>query len=75
MQGGLRMCILGIVAGAAAAADLAHLLSGLLYGVEPGDPLIFFVSGTSLLLIAAVACWLPARRATRIDPALALRGE
>jgi putative ABC transport system permease protein len=75
MQGGLRMCILGIVAGTAAAADLGHLLSGVLFGVEPSDPITFLVTGVALLLIAVIACWLPARRATRIDPALALRGE
>jgi putative ABC transport system permease protein len=75
MRGGLTMCLAGIAAGAAGAWALGHLLSGLLFGVEAQDPVTFVLTGTVLLGIAAMACWLPARRATRIDPALALRGE
>jgi putative ABC transport system permease protein len=75
MRSGLTMCIAGIAVGAVGAWALGHLLSGVLFGVEAQDPVTFFVTGAALLLIATIACWLPARRATRIDPALALRGE
>jgi ABC-type antimicrobial peptide transport system permease subunit len=75
LRGGFRMCLIGIVVGVIAASQLGHLLSGVLFGVEAGDPVTFVVTGGVLLLIAMIACWLPARRATRIDPALALRGD
>jgi ABC-type antimicrobial peptide transport system permease subunit len=75
MRSGLRMCIIGIAAGALGASELGRLMSGVLYGVEARDPTTFVATGAALLLIATIACWLPARRATRIDPALALRGE
>jgi putative ABC transport system permease protein len=75
MQGGLPMCIVGIAAGAAGAWALGPLLSGVLFGIEAQDPATFVVTGAALLFVAIVACWLPARRATRIDPALALRAE
>src|SRR5262249_3277148 len=63
--------VLGLTAGAAS----SRLLSGLLYGVSPTDPQLY--GGLSLLLsiIALTACYLPARRATRIDPMIALRYE
>jgi predicted permease len=75
LSSGLRMCVLGIVAGGAAALALGRTLSGVLFGIEAQDPATFAATGVALLAIAMVACWLPARRATRIDPALALRGE
>ena len=75
MRGGLRMCLIGIIAGGAAALALGQTLSGLLFGIGAQDPATFIATGLALLAIATVACWLPARRATRIDPALALRAD
>ena len=75
-----RRALLGVVlpgaaAGLLASVAAADLLASALYGIAPTDPLTF-VTGTSVLLSAALlACWLPARRATRLDPATALRCE
>ena len=70
---GLKLCAAGILAGIAAALLLGQALAGLLYRVAPRDlPTLAFTSAT-LLAVAGLACWLPARRATRISPAAALR--
>jgi ABC-type antimicrobial peptide transport system permease subunit len=73
--GGLRLTALGIAIGAVLAFGVANLLANFLYGVNPRDPLVF--GGVSLLLgaVALVACWLPARRAAKVDPLVALRSE
>jgi ABC-type lipoprotein release transport system permease subunit len=69
------MAALGVAIGVSGAAGLTRLLSGMLYGVKPGDPFTFvFVSGL-LVGVALLACWLPARAATRVDPLVALRYE
>jgi ABC-type antimicrobial peptide transport system permease subunit len=73
LRGGLLMCTAGIFAGIAAALALGRALSGVLYGVGAHDPLTLLAAAAALLAAAAVACWLPARRATRIDPCLTLR--
>jgi macrolide transport system ATP-binding/permease protein len=66
---------IGIAVGAIAAAGLTRLLTRLLFGVRPLDPLSFVAAAGSLAIFAAVACYLPARRATRVDPLTALRME
>jgi putative ABC transport system permease protein len=72
---GLRMAAVGVLIGIAGAFGLTRLLSGMLYGVKPGDPLTFAVVSGFLLAVAMLACWLPARSATRVDPMVALRYE
>jgi ABC-type antimicrobial peptide transport system permease subunit len=75
MRHGLMPAALGIACGALGALAAAQLTSGLLYGVAPRDPLTFFGVVAVLLAIAAVASWLPARRAAKIDPIVALRAD
>jgi ABC-type antimicrobial peptide transport system permease subunit len=72
---GFRITIFGIVIGLAGAWALTRLMSNLLYGISPTDPITFAVIGFLLLLVALLACWIPARRATRVDPLEALRCE
>jgi len=71
----MRLVLIGILIGVLAALVLTRVMSGLLYEVQPNDPLTF--SELSLLLagIAFLACWLPARRAAKVDPMVALRHE
>ena len=65
----------GLVVGLVAAAMLMRLMSSLLFGVKPFDPLTYAAVVAALGLVALLATWLPARNATRIDPMLALRAE
>lgn len=72
---GLRLAGVGAILGLAASIALAGLLRGMLYGIAPNDPLTLAGATSALLLIALAACWIPARRATRVDPIVALRYE
>ncbi len=72
---GIKMAAIGVAVGLVAALGLTRLLTGLLYGVSTTDPLTFVLIPMLLLLIAGMACWLPALRATRVDPLVALRQE
>ena len=75
LRQGLMLAGLGIVVGIFGALAVTHLLSSLLYGTTPTDLLTFATASTILLGVAALARWVPARRAARIDPMLALRQE
>jgi ABC-type antimicrobial peptide transport system permease subunit len=66
---------IGVVFGGAAAVIFVRLLRNMLYGVAPYDPLTLVGSALFLFAVAALAAWLPARRAARIDPMAALRYE
>jgi putative ABC transport system permease protein len=70
---GLYLTVVGVVLGAAGAAVATRTLKSLLFGVEPLDPLSFIAACVVLLGVAALACFLPARRAARVDPLCALR--
>jgi predicted permease len=72
---GMRAVIGGLAAGVAGALAATRLLSSMLYGVEPSDPITFAAVVLLLAAVALVASWLPARRATRVDPVIALRAE
>jgi predicted permease len=75
MSNGLRLTAAGIVIGAVAALLLTRLMGNLLYKVNPRDPIAFGAALIVLIGVALVACFLPARRATRIDPVQALREQ
>ncbi|CAN5811247.1 ABC transporter permease [soil metagenome] len=70
---GLKLTAIGIGVGLAGSILIARWLRTLLFGVAPGDPLTLAATAGMLLLVAAVACYIPARRATRVDPMVALR--
>jgi predicted permease len=72
---GRRLTLLGIGLGIVGAFFVSRLMQQALFEVNPADPLIYGAVAAMLLLVAEFASWLPARRATRIDPVIALRGE
>jgi putative ABC transport system permease protein len=72
---GLRLVLIGLGIGMAGALALARLLSSLLFNVSTVDPLTFTVIATVLTLVALLACWIPSRRATKVDPMVTLRHE
>jgi putative ABC transport system permease protein len=73
--GGLRIAATGLAIGVFGALALTHVLSGLLFGVSARDPLTFVVVPGALLVVAVAACLIPARRAMRVEPVIALRGD
>jgi putative ABC transport system permease protein len=72
---GLLLTIIGITLGLAASLVLTRLIKSLLFGVTATDPLTFVYVSLFLILVAVLACYIPARRATRVDPMIALRYE
>jgi putative ABC transport system permease protein len=72
---GLKLVLSGIVIGLVSALALQRVIRKLLFGVSPTDPLTFTVIALLLIVVALLACWIPARRATRVDPLMTLRSE
>ena len=75
LRDGMKLVVLGLLAGALASLGAGQLLSSQLYQVTGRDPLVFTLVALVLLGVALLACWLPARKATRVDPVTALRAE
>jgi len=75
MKRGLQLALVGIALGAAGAFALALLLRGLVFGIGGFDPATFLAMAALLGVITLLACYFPARRATKVDPMTALRYE
>lgn len=73
LRQGVRTAVLGVALGLVSAVALTRFLQSQLYGVGAQDPFVFVVAGAVLLAVSVLACYLPARRSTRIDPTVALR--
>ena len=71
---GMMLVAVGVAGGVAGALALTRALAGMLYGVEATDPLTFVAVPVVLALVSLIACYLPARRAARLDPTVALKG-
>ena len=72
---GRRLTLVGIALGIAGSLAVSRLMQQALFDVSPADPFVYLALSVTLLLVAEFAAWLPARRATRIDPVIALRTE
>jgi putative ABC transport system permease protein len=75
LQGGMRLALLGLAIGLAATIPTTDVMSSMLYGVNTYDPLTIAVVAAVLFGVAGLACFLPARRVTKIDPMEALRRQ
>jgi putative ABC transport system permease protein len=75
LRRGMMLAGAGVIVGLVGAVGLTRLMSSMLYGVQPTDPVTFAAVGTLLIAVAFVASFLPASRASRTDPVVALRFE
>jgi ABC-type antimicrobial peptide transport system permease subunit len=75
LKEGLLLAGIGVALGLGGAALLTRLMSSLLVGIAPRDPVAFGAAAAILLAVAALACYVPARRAVRVNPITALRSE
>jgi len=75
LKQGLWLALIGVVLGVGASLALTRLMTSMLFGVKASDPATFVLVAVGLTAVALGACWIPARRATRVDPVIALRYE
>jgi ABC-type antimicrobial peptide transport system permease subunit len=75
VRNGMRLALMGVVIGLTGSFALTRLMSSFLFGVAPTDALTFAVVSLGLIAVALVACYIPARRAMKVDPVVALRYE
>jgi putative ABC transport system permease protein len=75
LQNGMAMVIAGVVVGLGLSVIFTRSINSLLYGIGSFDGASFFAAAVVLIVVALVACWVPARRAMRVDPVVALRYE
>jgi ABC-type antimicrobial peptide transport system permease subunit len=75
VRGSLTIVVVGLAVGMGAALVLTRLMRGMLYGVEPTDPMTYLLASFVICGIAVLASYVPARRAARLDPTIALRAE
>lgn len=75
LQQGARLAIVGAVIGVVAAMVLRKVMASFLYGLSANDPIVMPAVGCFMILVVVLACWMPARRATKVDPTVALRYE
>jgi putative ABC transport system permease protein len=73
--GGMKLAALGLLLGVVASLALTRLMTGLLFGVSAADPVVYAAVSLLLAAVALLACLVPARRATKVDPIVALRHE
>jgi putative ABC transport system permease protein len=75
IRSGLKLSMAGLAIGLGSAFALRQVLAGLVFGVSPADPMTYAAVSLIMLMVALLACYVPARRAARVDPQVALRGE
>jgi len=75
LREGMTLVVIGVSLGSGGAFALAHLMNRLLFGIRPTDPATFISVALVLMGVAAAACFIPARRASAIDPLIALRNN
>ena len=74
MEGGVLL-VMGLVLGVIGSLLATRLIQGLLFGVTPNDPVTLAAAAVAMVAIGVAACWVPARRAAKVDPAVAMRGR
>jgi putative ABC transport system permease protein len=75
LRQGMTLALAGIVLGLLGALAMTRLLEGMLFGIRMDDPTTFLLAPTCVIVVSLLACYLPARRAARVDPAVSLKAD